>query len=161
MPTTRRSAGSVRGRTGPTKGQSTISFSNKVTKSVTNDTKKAVVAPAVAKVESAEEPSHAKVDEVEDDVVAEPEDEPEPEVQPEEIEQEPEKTEAELEAEKITDAHITKYWKGIEKERIAPRVHQRDLDVSEKVLRYFDVSSQYGVGYTVLRSSSEPAEYQC
>lgn len=57
----------------------------------------------------------------------------------------PEKTEAELEAEKTTDAQIARYWKGIEAQRIAPRVHQEGLSVGEKVLRYFDVSSQYGV----------------
>lgn len=61
------------------------------------------------------------------------------------VEQVPEKSEAELKAEKITDTQIKSYWKGIEKQRKAPRVHQQDLDLGEKVLRYFDVSSQYGV----------------
>lgn len=151
MPTTRRSTGSARGRTGPSKGQSTISFHSKVTKSVPQDTKKAVVAPSVAKVEPADVGSPAK-EEVEDVVVDEPE------VEETEIEQQetiPEKSEAELQAEKVTDAQISKYWKGIEKQRRAPRVHQQDLTQSEMVLRYFDVSSQYGVSVFRLRFQSQ------
>lgn len=72
--------------------------------------------------------------------------EPEPEAEVEEPEnQVPEKSEVELKAEKITKKQIEAYWKGIEAKRIAPRVHQKDLSTNEKVLRYFDVSSQYGV----------------
>lgn len=44
----------------------------------------------------------------------------------------------------MTEAHINKYWKSIEMERMAPRVHQEGLSTHEKILRYFDVSSQYG-----------------
>jgi DNA polymerase delta subunit 4 len=56
-----------------------------------------------------------------------------------------ERTAEELKAEKVTDAQIRKYWKAREAERKAPRVHQEDLSVEEKVLRLFDMSSQYGV----------------
>lgn len=113
-----------------------------MTKSVPRDTKK-----AVSKIDQADVASPAK-EEVEDVVV----DEPEVEVKPQE--QLPAKSDAEIEAEKISDAQIAKYWKGIEKLRRAPRVHQQDLMLSEKVLRYFDVSSQYGVSSIVASSSA-------
>lgn len=160
MPTTRRSAASARGRPGPAKGQSTISFSGKVTKAVPKDLKKAVVdAPTIARTTIPERPAakdEARKEEAEEAVniaaeepeVVEPEQEEEVE---ENVEQILEKSEAELEAEKITDTQIKSYWRGIEKQRKAPRVHQQDLDLGEKVLRYFDVSSQYGVsGYISL-----------
>jgi DNA polymerase delta subunit 4 len=139
MPTTRRSTGP---RAGPTKGQSTISFHHKVTKASTpQDAKKAVLSePAVAKVEAPAE-EKPKIE----DVIAEPEPASEEEQDEPEVEAVPEKPEAEVKAEKVTDAQINKYWKAIENERTAPRVHQKDLSQSEKVLRYFDVSSQYGV----------------
>jgi DNA polymerase delta subunit 4 len=117
------------------KGQSTISFSNKVTKNVAKDTKKAVISDSAGKAEAVE-PVKKEVEEIQ---VEETEEESET---PAEI---PEKSEPELRAEKITDVQIAKYWKKIEAERTAPRVHQEDLSLSEKVLRYFDVSSQYGV----------------
>lgn len=143
MPTTRRSTGGAKARTGPTKGQSTLSFHNKVTKNVQNDAKKAIVSPSAAKVElpSKEEVTQEEVkEEVEPDTQEDVNEE-------EEIEEllVPEKSEAELRAEKITDAQIDKYWKSVEKQRIAPRVHQEGVPLNEKVLRYFDVSSQYGV----------------
>ena len=56
-----------------------------------------------------------------------------------------ERTEAELLALKVSDAQIKKYWKAREAERISARVHQEDLSVEEKVLRLFDMSSQFGV----------------
>ncbi|KKY17411.1 putative dna polymerase delta subunit [Phaeomoniella chlamydospora] len=46
-----------------------------------------------------------------------------------------EKTKREQEAEKISDAAVRRYWKKEEESRIAPR---------EKILRHFDLSSQYG-----------------
>lgn len=154
MPTTRRSTGGTRARPGPTKGQSTISFSNRVTKAVPKDTKKAILEPSVAKVDV---PEKAEKEVVADVVPDEPADVEEPEEEVEEVEEVaetvPEKTEAELKAEKITDAQINKYWKAIEKERIAPRVHQEGLTQSEKVLRYFDVSSQYGVSIPILHTA--------
>lgn len=48
-------------------------------------------------------------------------------------------------ARRITDAAIKKYWAAKEKQRLAPRVHQDDLSLHEKVLREFDMSGQYGV----------------
>ncbi|KAL7934882.1 DNA polymerase delta, subunit 4 domain-containing protein [Trichoderma chlorosporum] len=153
MPTTRRSAAAARGRPGPAKGQSTISFSGRVTKAVPKDLKKAATdAPAIARTTIPERPASKgevtqleKAEQVVDVVAEEPEAHEESEAELEPVAEEaPEKTEAELRAEKISDAQIKSYWKAIEKQRKAPRVHQEDLDVAEKVLRYFDVSSQYG-----------------
>lgn len=139
MPTTRRS---IRG---PAKGQSTISFANKVTKSVPKDVKNKLVTPTTTKIEVPErrKPVEEHVEEVVDDKVDDQEegDQEEAELKEEVLV----KTEAELKAEKLTDSQIDKYWKGIEKERKAPRVHQEGLSVNDKVLRYFDVCSQYGV----------------
>ncbi|KAJ5239099.1 hypothetical protein N7468_003718 [Penicillium chermesinum] len=39
---------------------------------------------------------------------------------------------------------IQRYWKDVEKGRKALRVHQQDLSLEEKILRNFDLSSQYG-----------------
>lgn len=146
MPTTRKSAGSLRGV--PAKGQSTLlSFSNKVTKSVPRDVKKAIISPSVAKVEVPEPAKQTKEEEVVE--IQEPEEKgieeggEKEEVEPE-VEAAPEKSEAELRAEKIDDAQIKKYWKGIESQWKSPRVHQEGLSTEEKILRYFDVSSQYG-----------------
>jgi len=51
----------------------------------------------------------------------------------------------EAQARKISDIQIKRYWKDKEAERLAPRVHQEDLTVFEKVLREWDMSGQYGV----------------
>ncbi|RVX70725.1 hypothetical protein B0A52_05375 [Exophiala mesophila] len=56
----------------------------------------------------------------------------------------PVKDEREALAEKVTDAQIKKYWKAEEDGRLAPRVHQSHLSMHEKILRHFDLSSQYG-----------------
>lgn len=141
MPTTRRSTGGARARPGPNKGQSTISFSNRVTKAVPKDVKNSIVVPSRQKIDAPAEKELAVEDVIADE-------------QPEEDDEDDEaveavvvleKTEAELKAGKMSDAQIGKYWKSIESERIAPRVHQEGLSLNEKVLRYFDVSSQYGV----------------
>lgn len=135
MPSTRHSTGSSRS-TGPSKGQSTLSFHNKVTKNINHDAKKAsVVSPSVTKVTP---PTTVEVEPTKDEVEV---------IEDEELEEEvkPEKSESEINAEKVSNAQIGKYWKGIEKERRAPRIHQQGLSDHEKILRYFDVSSQYGV----------------
>jgi DNA polymerase delta subunit 4 len=54
-------------------------------------------------------------------------------------------TPEEDEARRISDAAIKKYWAAKEKLRTAPRVHQSDLGLHEKILREFDMSAQYGV----------------
>ncbi|KAI4823219.1 hypothetical protein E4T44_10105, partial [Aureobasidium sp. EXF-8845] len=45
---------------------------------------------------------------------------------------------------KVSNAQIKKYWQAKEAERKSPRVHQQGLDVTEKILREFDMSGQYG-----------------
>ncbi|KAJ5102280.1 hypothetical protein NUU61_004502 [Penicillium alfredii] len=39
---------------------------------------------------------------------------------------------------------LQRYWEKEEQSRKAPRVHQQSLDLEEKILRHFDLSSQYG-----------------
>lgn len=55
-------------------------------------------------------------------------------------------------ADKISEAQINKYWREKEKERKAPRVHQEDLTVHEKVLRSWDISGQYGVSHVQIEN---------
>ncbi|WQF82439.1 Putative DNA polymerase delta, subunit 4 [Colletotrichum destructivum] len=141
MPTTRRSTGGARARSGPTRGQSTISFSHRVSKPVPKDQKKATLASAVGRADIGKQVQKAEeeTDEIHLDKPATPETE-EAKVE----EDVPEKSKSVVRAEKINDAQINKYWKSVEAQRIAPRVHQGDVSLAEKVLRYFDVSSQYG-----------------
>jgi DNA polymerase delta subunit 4 len=58
----------------------------------------------------------------------------------------PEPTPEELRAASITDAQIAKYWRAREAERRTPRVHLEGVSVEERILRLFDMSSQFGVG---------------
>ena len=46
---------------------------------------------------------------------------------------------------KVSEAQIRKYWLLKEDARKAPRVHQQGMSVHEKVLREWDLSSQFGV----------------
>ncbi|CAG7565595.1 unnamed protein product [Fusarium equiseti] len=142
MPTTRRSA---RNRGATAKGQSTLSFSNKVTKPVPKNAKKSIISPSVAKIDPSQLAKQKEPEDIVDKANAEPEQiEVREEVKEPEVAPEPEKSELELQAEKITDAQIKKYWKSIESQWTTPRLHQEGVSQSEKVLRYFDVSSQYG-----------------
>lgn len=70
------------------------------------------------------------------------------------------RTEEEGEAEKVTDAQVRRYWREREEERRTPRVHQEGLGVEEKILRLFDMSSQYGVCFTP-HSPSPPLSSDC
>ncbi|KAF2162606.1 hypothetical protein M409DRAFT_68924 [Zasmidium cellare ATCC 36951] len=54
-------------------------------------------------------------------------------------------------ARKIPTTQINKYWRAKEQERKAPRVHQQDLTVSEKILREWDMSNQYGPAIGIAR----------
>ncbi|MCJ1422851.1 hypothetical protein MMC29_000731 [Sticta canariensis] len=47
-------------------------------------------------------------------------------------------------AARVGEAELKRYWKAKEEERKAKRVHQEDLTINEKILRHFDISSQYG-----------------
>jgi DNA polymerase delta subunit 4 len=61
--------------------------------------------------------------------------------------QQAQSTPEEDEARRISDATIKKYWATKEKLRTAPRVHQAELSLHEKILREFDMSAQYGVSF--------------
>ncbi|KAI4238256.1 MAG: hypothetical protein L6R40_005796 [Gallowayella cf. fulva] len=47
-------------------------------------------------------------------------------------------------AKAVSEAAVKRYWREREAERKAPRVHQKELSLHEKILRHFDLSSQYG-----------------
>lgn len=139
MPATRKSTRGAAARAAASKQQSTLSFNHKVTKSGTAKSGKSsqLPTPTATKVEpepqiqtpTSEDVEEFEAQQPEEALVAQPE---------------AEKSAAELQAEKVTDAQIKRYWKGVEAARISKRVHQEDLSQAEKVLRYFDVSSQYG-----------------
>lgn len=140
MPATRRSTRGA-ARSAVSKQQSTLSFNHRVTKGSATKTGKdtKVLSPGPVQVEQPAKDQGVDVVEVEK--------------QPEEVapaQQEPQKTVTEARAEKISDAQVKRYWKGVEDARLAKRVHQEELSLPEKVLRYFDVSSQYGVGQTTV-----------
>ncbi|OIW23043.1 hypothetical protein CONLIGDRAFT_606136 [Coniochaeta ligniaria NRRL 30616] len=147
MPTTRRSSGG-RGVVSTGK-QSKLSFNNRVTKPVPKSVKDSVASSPLKKELIREKVE--KEEEIEDV-------KPEEQLQQQQTEQQitsvdVTKSDAELKAAKISDAAIQKYWRKVEAERMAKRVHQGDLTTNEKVLRYFDVSSHYGpcIGVTRLR----------
>ncbi|KAL2265327.1 hypothetical protein VTJ83DRAFT_6427 [Remersonia thermophila] len=174
-PSTRRSTRASSGHVADGK-QTTLSFKHKVTKPVHHVGKeeKAVSEykpPARAKEYTPdEEPAKKRKktekeeEKLEDEVKEEVEDKKEEE---DEVEAEEDKNvpvvkpqtpfgEAEARAAKLDDSDIAKYWKDIEASRRAKEVHKRnteDLSTTEKVLRYFDVSSQYGpcVGITRIK----------
>ena len=153
MPTTRRS---TRSSTGAGAKQQTLSFKHKVTKAIKTG-KEGYKSPARAKEyipepspEPATTPTKTKKTPDHDDT------EPQPAPTTTTDEQlaaasaaaEQPQTDAELAAAQITDKAIEKYWRGIEDSRTAQAVHKKHgegLATGEKVLRYFDVSSQYGV----------------
>ena len=158
MPTTRRS---TRSSTGTAAGkQQTLSFKHKVTKAIKTG-KEGYRSPARAKEyipepspEPATTPTKIRKTRDHDDIDSQPA----PTTPPTTDEQptaaaaaaaaEQPQTDAELAASQITDKAIEKYWRGIEASRTAQAVHKKHgegLATGEKVLRYFDVSSQYGV----------------
>ncbi|KAH6620845.1 DNA polymerase delta, subunit 4-domain-containing protein [Chaetomium sp. MPI-SDFR-AT-0129] len=170
MVTTRRS---TRSSSGPGAGkQQTLSFKHKVTKAIQTG-KESYKSPSRAR-EYIPDPSPEPTTEVPATpskapkthkgqivpVVAEEEETElvhKPELKEEKDEEEEEETvtapvvteksEVEAKAAKTTDGAIEKYWKGIESSREARAVHRKHtegLATGEKVLRYFDVSSQYG-----------------
>ncbi|KAI3397045.1 hypothetical protein diail_11281 [Diaporthe ilicicola] len=147
MPATRKSSRGAAARAAASKQQSTLSFNHKVTKGSTAKSGKnsKLSTPTASKVEQEPQPQPPTNEDVEEVVFEQPE-------EAQLAQPEPEKSEAELSAEKVTDAQIKRYWKSVEAARIAKRVHQDDLSQSEKVLRYFDVSSQYGPCIGVARA---------
>ncbi|KAI3341482.1 DNA polymerase delta, subunit 4-domain-containing protein [Ustulina deusta] len=138
MPPTRRSSGGGR----PSGKQATLSFNHRVTKSVPKSVKNAI-SSAPAKSPLAKHVTNAEPD-VKEEVDTDIEEEKVKVEEPKPVAPEREKTEAELRADKITDRQISRYWRDIESERRTKRLHQEDLSLAEKILRYWDVSSQYG-----------------
>lgn len=127
--------------------QSTLAFhggANKVTKpgARSQDTKKQILSksapkaiePAVISLETVED---TKPTTVEADIIGQVE----KEVAAQKVEIAPE-DEA---AKRVTDSTIKRYWAAKEKQRLAPRAHQTDISLHEKILREFDMSAQYGV----------------
>jgi DNA polymerase delta subunit 4 len=158
MPTTRRS---TRASTGVAAGkQSKLSFQHKVTKRISHPGKEEAKLPARTKAhipDDQEEVASKKLKK-EDEETVKPEEQEETDVKDEEEEQEEQEEEkstlktpfeeAEARAAKLNDREISKYWKEIEASRRAKELHKKHaegLSTAEKVLRHFDVSSQYGV----------------
>jgi DNA polymerase delta subunit 4 len=125
--------------------QSTLAFhgaSNKVTKAGTRvqSAKKNVLSDVATKkevrpevIELVDEPTTADaaiIDQTKEEVLEA---------------QQAQSTPEEDEARRMSDAAIKKYWAAKEAQRTAPRVHQQDLSLHEKILREFDVSGHYGV----------------
>jgi DNA polymerase delta subunit 4 len=141
MPATRKSSRLSSGAAGK---QSTLSFNHRVTKSVPKSAKEAALdKPSPLAKEIVPEPEAKDVEAVEEIPVAQVE-ETKPEVT--------EKTELELKAEKVSAKEIERYWSKIDSARRAKATHKKHtegLTTGEKVLRYFDVSSQYGVSFRV------------
>lgn len=151
MPATRRSSRAAAAK--KSGRQSTLSFNNKVSKPGAVKASAKDAADAVTPPPS----SLAKKAVAVDLVLQEEEDQNDEDEQPETLDEDADESRTtnvvqveqrpavEVKAERITDAQIKRYWRDVEDARIAKRVHQEDLSLAEKVLRYFDISSQYGV----------------
>ncbi|KAK4179475.1 DNA polymerase delta, subunit 4-domain-containing protein [Triangularia setosa] len=142
MPVTRRSTRvtSSRASSSSANNQSKLNFSNKITKPLPSRTnskdKAAKVEEAIIRTTATPEPVPDKVKEQQEAVTK---------LSP-----------SEVKASKVSQAAINRYWKGIEDSRLAKEVHKKHtsgLSTGEKVLRYWDVSSQFGpcVGITRLK----------
>ncbi|KAK9600327.1 hypothetical protein V6Z92_000411 [Aspergillus fumigatus] len=146
MPTTRRR----RGNTAASRsGQSTLSFGGKsrVTKpsaTSTQSQKTKHLEPISAAVSSTEEVPDP------DQVPVAPSEPSQPHVAELAVRQQAQEeiqqplSEEDQKAIRITEQELQRYWKKEEQTRKVPRVHQEDLSLHEKILRHFDLSSQYG-----------------
>jgi len=145
MPSTRRKPGNP---TSAARAQQPLSFnsrSNKITKpSVTAASKNIDKVNTKKLAEAAEKSSPSPAVEDVDVQVTEQPTTAELAIRSQAETGKKERADAESRASKVTDAQIKRYWKKKEEERKAPRVHQQGLSVEEKVLREFDLSSQFG-----------------
>ncbi|AEO71261.1 76949cae-91c1-4df7-bff6-0dfc3f9d00ab [Thermothielavioides terrestris] len=152
MPTTRRSS---RPAVGAGK-QSTLSFKHKVTKAIKTG-KEGYKSPSRAKEYiPAPSPEPATTDEKPAPSPSSSDDSRLKQIEQQQLKQQQPPTAAAADEEtdpdrraaaQVTDAAIERYWAGIEAGRRARAVHRKHaegLSTGEKVLRYFDVSSQYG-----------------
>ncbi|KAI9751281.1 MAG: hypothetical protein M4579_006134 [Chaenotheca gracillima] len=160
MPPRRQTRSTARGN-----AQSTLSFSNKVTKpnassavkkkDPSSDSVKGAIevedvrrsVPVTSDLAIREQATEGELEKPEQDEEDE-EEEDDDEDEEEEVDARPVpeflKSEQESKAQNISDAQVKRYWRERENERKAPRVHQEGLSVHEKILRHFDLSSQYG-----------------
>ncbi|KAF2645379.1 hypothetical protein P280DRAFT_417041 [Massarina eburnea CBS 473.64] len=133
MPPKRRASGQVKSN------QSTLAFhgaSNKVTKSGTRSASaKNISDEASEKNAKPDSKEVVVIEETEEPTMAEA-------AIIEQIEQ-AQSTPEEDEARKITAKKIQAYWR-IESQSLAPRAHQKDLSLEQKILRKFDTSGHYG-----------------
>ncbi|CAG8086889.1 unnamed protein product [Penicillium salamii] len=53
-------------------------------------------------------------------------------------------TEEDKRALELNKQDIWRYWRTQDETRLAPPAHQEGIDMEEKILRHFDLSSQYG-----------------
>jgi len=114
--------------------------SSKVKKSLDDDINKneetiQISPPAADDPLSNPLPSTSKTEEVLGGRVIDPE---------EEIEDEEEEDPAFNLARTIPLSRIKTYWRNKESARLAPRIHQQDLSLGEKILREFDMSGHFG-----------------
>lgn len=155
MPPKRRSTGAQ-----PKSQQATLAFhgaSNRVTKpgARASNAKKNLLSAPVKKEQKAESTDVLVVDEEEEE-----EDLTTGEAaivqQTAQEQQKEQPTPDEVEARQITPKAIQAYWKAEEERHsIAPRAHQKELSVEEKVLRKFDMSGQYGVSHAMFHFTSK------
>ncbi|KAI5864415.1 DNA polymerase delta, subunit 4-domain-containing protein [Durotheca rogersii] len=130
--------------------QSTLSFHHRVTKTgASQGGKKAAAAAPPASTRSTP-PVVAPPASPPAAAAREPQEEDERELKEREEAVPPQAADAVRRARALAPRQIDAYWRALEQARGARRVHQEGLDVGEKVLRYWDVSSQYGpcVGMT-------------
>ncbi|KAF7891914.1 hypothetical protein EAF00_008216 [Botryotinia globosa] len=150
MPTTRRSSGPAQKGT-----QKTLSFTNtsKISKAVstptTLKTKSSITKlPDLTEITKAPSPSPSPAS----PNLTLPTTSPKPTSQPKSKAQTAHQTLQTTLASQISDVKIRKYWKAREDLRLAPRVHQKDLEISEKILREWDCMSQFGPAIGISRT---------
>jgi DNA polymerase delta subunit 4 len=76
--------------------------------------------------------------------------------QTEQVQQQTHRTPEEEEASRITKKRIETYWKKESADIGAPRAHQEDLSLEEKILRKFDMTGQFGVSTLLVLFSRSP-----
>ena len=147
MPPKRKSGGTT-SRNSSQAAQSTLSFNSKSARV----TKPSATSPSASKastrkVSTLEQELELDRNDVQTtSLTPDPEPEPEPTSPsiPTRSKPQPTGDEAQQKADKVTDLQIKRYWQAEEATRLAPRVHQQHLSTHEKILRHFDLSSQYG-----------------
>jgi DNA polymerase delta subunit 4 len=145
----RTSGGPTARKSKPTKQQSTLAFhgqSSKITKpSAQPLSNKANKDPALL-TESVVSTDDVKV-EADPDIEQEPTTAEISIIEQAESEAKVPLTPEEEDASRVSEAQINRYWKEKEQSRKAPRVHQAELGIHEKVCREWDTDGRYGVSF--------------